>query len=295
MARRDVEFQANGVTLRGWIYTPDSGTGPFPGVVLAHGFSGVKEQGLDGYAEAIASKGIVTMAYDHRCLGSSDGQPRQDIDPIAQIRDFRQAITFLQQQDEVDADRMGIWGTSYTGAQVLMIAGVDWRVKAVVAQVPLISGYRNMMRLMPNDALPGFYDALAAERVHLINGGEPNVMQMCSDDPTAPVAFPGSTTYEYLTTKLVAENWKNEVTVRSLDYCLEFDVRPYLERIGPASTLMIVAEQDTTTPTDEALAAFNQITGPKELKIIPGHHYRSYVEEFEQTSQAAAEFFARTL
>ena len=295
MPKRAVEFNANGVTLRGTFFTPESGSGPFPAVVFAHGFSGVKEQALEDYAEVCSQHGMAALAYDHRCLGESDGEPRQDIDPIQQARDFRQAITYVQSLDEVDAERIGIWGSSYTGAQVLMLGAVDHRVKAIVSQVPLISGYRNLMRLIPNDAVPDLLKQLDAERVHLLNGGTPNVMQMCSDDPNVPHAFPGETTYRYLTEKLTAPNWKNEVTVRSIDWSLEFDVTQYLDRIGPTPLLMIVATEDTTTPTDEALKAFHKVTGPKELKLISGHHYLSYVENFDVTSQAAADFFAANL
>ena len=295
MAKRAVEFNANGVTLRGSFFTPDSGSGPFPAVVLAHGFSGVKEQALERYAEVICNGGVAALAYDHRCLGSSDGQPRQDIDPITQARDFRQAITFTQSLKEVDADRIGIWGSSYTGAQVLMLGAVDRRVKALVSQVPLISGFRNLLRAIPYDSYPDLLRMLDAERVHLLSGGKPNVMQMCSDDPAVPCAFPGETTHRYLTKVMTAPNWKNEVTVRSIDWLIEFDVTQYLERIGPTPVLMIVATEDTTTPTDEALTAFHKITGPKQLKLINGHHYLSYVENFDVTSKAAAEFFAENL
>ncbi len=92
-----------------------------------------------------------------------------------------------------------------------------------------------------------------------------------------------------------ADNWKNEVTVRSIDWSLEFDVTQYLDRIGATPLLMIVATEDTTTPTDEALKAFHKVTGPKELKLIDGHHYLSYVENFDVTSKAAAEFYAANL
>lgn len=295
MSKRAVEFNANGVTLRGTFFTPDSGSAPFPTVVFAHGFSGVKEQALEDYARVCSEHGVAALAYDHRCLGASDGEPRQDIDPIQQARDFRQAITYVQSLDEVDAERIGVWGSSYTGAQVLMLGAVDPRVKAVVSQVPLISGYRNLMRLIPSDAVPDLLAMLEAERTHLLNGGEPNLMKMCSDDPTEPHAFPGETTFRYLTKVMPAPNWRNEVTVRSIDYSLEFDVTQFLDRIGATPVLMIVATEDTTTPTDEALKAYHQITGPKELKLIDGHHYLSYVENFDVTSQAAAEFYARTL
>ena len=71
--RRDVEFQADGVTLCGWLYKPSKGKKPFPTVVMAHGFSGVKEMALDKYAESFVKKGLAVLVYDNRCLGKSGG------------------------------------------------------------------------------------------------------------------------------------------------------------------------------------------------------------------------------
>ena len=85
--RSDIEFVANGTTLRGWLYVPDDGDRPFPCVVMAYGFSAVKEQTLPQLAEVFADAGLACRVFDHCCLGESDGEPRQDIDPVAQARD----------------------------------------------------------------------------------------------------------------------------------------------------------------------------------------------------------------
>ena len=100
--RRDIEFNADGVTLRGWFYTPDTGKGPFPVVVMAHGFTATKEMTLDRYAEVFAAGGVAALVYDNRCLGDSDGLPRHDVDPVAQRRDYRCAITYAQSLSVVD-------------------------------------------------------------------------------------------------------------------------------------------------------------------------------------------------
>ena len=120
--RQDVEFDAEGVTLRGWLYTPDGAGGPAPTVVMAHGFSAVKEMYLDRFAEAFASAGLAALVFDNRNFGASDGEPRQEIDPWAQVRDYRHAITYAETRDEVDAGRIGIWGSSYSGGHVLVWA-----------------------------------------------------------------------------------------------------------------------------------------------------------------------------
>src|SRR5262245_2734249 len=121
MNRSDIEFQSSGVTCRGWLTTPERNSGPFPAVVMAHGFSAVKEMRLDRFADAFAAAGLASVAFDCRGLGSSDGEPRQDLLPEAQIDDYRSAISFARSLPEIDAERIGIWGTSYSGAHVLVV------------------------------------------------------------------------------------------------------------------------------------------------------------------------------
>src|SRR5246127_3892755 len=114
MARRDIEFDAEGVTLRGWFYPAVGSNGPGPAVVMAHGFSAVKAMYLDSFAEVFAAAGLNVLVFDNRCFGASDGEPRQEIDPWAQARDYRHAITYAGSLPEVDAGRIGIWGSSYS-------------------------------------------------------------------------------------------------------------------------------------------------------------------------------------
>jgi uncharacterized protein len=79
--RKDIAFKTtDGTTLRGWHYLPDD-SGKHPTVVMAHGFSAVKEMYLDKYAEAFAEAGLAVLVYDNRNFGASDGEPRQEIDP----------------------------------------------------------------------------------------------------------------------------------------------------------------------------------------------------------------------
>ena len=94
MARRDIELNAEGVTLRGWFYEAEGASGAAPTVVMAHGFAAVKEIYLDLYAEAFAAAGLNVLVYDNRNLGASDGEPRQEVDPQLQVRDYRHAITY---------------------------------------------------------------------------------------------------------------------------------------------------------------------------------------------------------
>src|SRR6202046_648178 len=95
--RKDIEFKTeNGVTLRGWHYVPDGRQGKAPTIVMAHGFSAVKEMYLDRFAEEFAKHGLAALVYDNRNFGASDGHIRQEIDRWQQVRDYRDAITFAE-------------------------------------------------------------------------------------------------------------------------------------------------------------------------------------------------------
>src|ERR1044071_10524044 len=108
MERRDVEFDAEGTALRGWFYPGADAAGPAATVVMAHGFSAVKEMSRDSFAEVFAAAGLNVLVYDNRNFGASDGEPRQEIDPWAQARDYRHAITFAQTLAAGASDRIGV-------------------------------------------------------------------------------------------------------------------------------------------------------------------------------------------
>src|ERR1700722_6464477 len=129
--RKDIEFKTqDGLTLKGWHYLPDRLSGKVPTIVMAHGFSAVKEMYLDKFAEAFAAAGLNALVYDNRNFGDSDGTPRLEIDPWAQVRDYRHAIPYAITLPETDASRIGIWGSSYSGGHVLVVGAIDRRVKA---------------------------------------------------------------------------------------------------------------------------------------------------------------------
>ena len=101
--RRDIEFTSGGETVRGWLYTPERGNGPFPVVVMAGGWCYVKELVQPHVAQQFADTGLAAILFDYRNFGSSDGTRRQHIDPNAQIEDYRNAISFAETLAEVDS------------------------------------------------------------------------------------------------------------------------------------------------------------------------------------------------
>jgi len=283
--RIDVEFEGHGgVTLRGWMYVPEAATDAVPGVVMAHGFSGVKEQGLDRYAEVFCEAGLVALVYDHRNFGASDGEPRQLINPWAQARDYRHAIGWLAGRPEVDADRLAVWGTSYSGGQVVVLGAVDERVKAVVSNVPF-TGYPGVDYENAVGRSDGIREALFDESGRgLADVGE--VM-----GPITLVGEPGSDQESMFgegdasdlflgTDENGVSSWQNFVNVQNAvagdppwdpGYSFSHLVVPLL---------MVVASQDTVAPADLALASFERSPEPKQLHIVDCTHFAAYDGEY---------------
>lgn len=290
--RREIEFDAEGALLRGWFYLPDDADSHVPTIVMAHGFSAVKEQYLDDFAQAFASSGLGALVFDNRNFGASDGEPRQEIDPIQQIRDYRHAITFARTLSEVDRDRIAVWGTSFSGGHVLVVGAIDRRVRCVVSQVPTISGSSAALRRMRADLVPNLLAAFDADRDARFAGEPPATIPVVAEDDKTPCALPGKEAWDFFTQSMArAPSYRNEITLRSGEMAREYEPGVYAPRISPTPLLMIVAKEDWVTPADLALNAFESALHPKKLLLLSGGHFVPYVDQFKESSSAAIAWF----
>ncbi len=182
--QRATSFYSEGCKIAADLYLPDAGAQDMPAVVLAHGFSGVKELLLPAYGNRLAAAGFVTLAFDYRGFGGSEGE-RGRLVPLEQMADIRNAITFLQTLPEVNADAIGLWGSSFGGANSLRVAAVDGRVKAVVAQLTFASGERMVTGKMSPDERRKLADALKKAREREVTKNRPLRLppgQLITDD-----------------------------------------------------------------------------------------------------------------
>ena len=293
MARRDIEFDAEGTTLRGWFYPAEGASSSAPVIVMAHGLSAVKEMYLDEYAEAFSQAGLAALVFDNRNFGTSDGEPRQEIDPVAQVRDYRHAITYAIGLPEVDRNRVGVWGSSYSGGHALVLGAIDQRVKAVVSQVPLVSGYENIRSLVRSDLIGGFRDMFDADREARFRGEARQTVPAVSEDPAGPAAMPTADSYRWFTEthEQRAPSWRNEITLRSVEMLREYEPDSYVQRIAPTPLLVLVAEDDVLTPTELTLATYQKAREPKKLVILPGGHFDAYSKGVDASLGPAREWF----
>lgn len=137
--RRDVTFSSDGTPCAAWLYLP-TGTANPPVIVMAHGFAGFRELRLDAYAERFAQAGYAVLVFDYRHWGASGGEPRRVLDISRQHADWRAAVAYVKQLDEVDGNRVVGWGTSFAGGHVLHLAARDRQFAAAIVQVPHVNG-----------------------------------------------------------------------------------------------------------------------------------------------------------
>lgn len=297
--RHDVTFVSEGLSCAGWLYVPDDleGGDQRPAVVMAHGFSAVKEMYLENFAEKFVEAGLVALVFDYRFFGDSEGEPRGRLFPAEQHEDYRNAISWVSRRPEVDPDRIGVWGSSYSGAHVLHLAAFDRRIKAVVSQVPLVDGWANAQRLMRPDVFAGFHEMLAQDRLSRYEGNESVRIPVVAPEGE-PSALPTPESYEWFTQtgQHIAPNWRNEVSLESMERFLEYNPAANIRRISPTPLLMVVAGNDTLTPTDLAIAAYERALEPKSLVITRGAHFDAYTEPgLSETAIPAVQWFERHL
>ncbi len=269
---------------------------------MAHGFSATRTMALDAYAQRFADVGLAVLAYDHRNLGASDGEPRQEINPWAQTRDFLRAVDWLGARVEVDAERIGLWGSSYSGGEVVVAAAADRRVRAVVANVPFVGlpgvDYSTDLDARADALLAALADSSAASPADTVDDvlgpfavvDEEGVdLPAFLNDPAAPPWFLGEG-------RRPGSGWVNRVTVAGIRSTPSWDPGVCVHRVAPTPLLLLVALEDALVDAEIAIAAHARAGSTAEIVFLEGHHFAPYSGAgFDRAAGAAADWFLRGL
>jgi uncharacterized protein len=288
VSARDVRFYSEGIQCYGRVFTPKGfdAQSKIPGVVLAPDW-GETAASIENYAANFASRGLVAMVTDYRGWGKSGGFlqtvdavktddrlrfsqmtarvriRRKRLIPQQQILDIRNALFYLQGEPGVDRTRVGVWGAGMAGGHVVVIAASDARVKAAVAQAPIIEGKDTPKKASAPTGL-----LLKAEQKRARTGQ--------SIASTGTTAEPG--------TRLALAEY-----------------HPFwnLEQIPQTTAILfVIAEKDGTVKNEtNAVAASKLIKGPTDVVSIPGanHLQINSGAAFEAAAKAAADWFLRHL
>ena len=292
--RRDVGFEVAGCRVRGWLYRPETAAPPHPCVVMTHGLGGAKELVLEAYARRYAAAGFATLTFDYRCHGESEGGPRQLVWVPQQLEDLEAAVAFARGCEEIDPERIAIWGTSAGGGYGLTLAARDPRIAAVVSHVPALdpeasyrafrerAGLGFLLRLLVHGQRDMIRKRLGRPPHYIPLVGRPGTLAVMNTEDAhdffARYAPPGH---------------PNRV-------CARFLLRPYrpLADAGRVRcpVLLQLADRDTLAPPvgGEKLAA---VLGDRvEVQRFPGGHFEPYVgAQFERAVGEQIEFFRKHL
>ena len=297
--QRTTCFESKGLKCSVTFYTPDqvASGDRFPAIVMAHGIGLTKEMGLPQFAEKFVQAGFVVSLFDYRYQGVSEGKHRGQMLPTEQQEDFRNAITWTQLQSEVDPERIGLWGFSYSGGHALHLAAFDPRVKAIVAQMPTVNAFLNSRRLTSPLELHELTKILSQDRVKRYQTGEVSYFPLVAP-PGQPcfLATPDAFTWVESAKSASEGRWENRLTFESIEHCLYYEPVPHLEAIFPTPLCLITGEKDFLSPADLTADVHARAMEPKSLTILKGGHFDGFQGEgFEIASTTALRWFEKYL
>src|ERR1700753_1369560 len=292
MQREDGWFNSGSDRVSAWLYRPAS-DGDAPLLVMAHGLGAVRTMRLDAYAERFCAAGYACLVFDYRNFGDSEGAPRQLLDIRMQLQDWTVAVAYARTLPGIDANRIGLWGTSFSGGHVIATAARLPGIAAVVSQCPFTDSVASLGAVNP--LISTRLTALAARDLLGARFGATPVMVPTAGPPgevalmTSPDAYPG-----FLALVPKGVELRNEVAAR-----IGLKLLPYrpgrLAAKAPCPTLFCICENDSVAPSGPTRKY--AATAPRgEVKLYPEGHFEIYVgDAFERVLADQLEFLERNL
>ncbi|GKZ17712.1 hypothetical protein AbraIFM66951_009612 [Aspergillus brasiliensis] len=274
-SKQRVEFKTlDGLTLRGDLYPAESRG---PAIILTPGFHLVKEILVSDIALQYQRNGITALAYDPRNYGDSEGQPRNHVDPIRNVTDYSDALTYLKGLPIVDPNKIAFWGASWSGAVCLGAASLDPRAKLVISVCPMIQD------INPSPASMKMLKNAMKDRESTVRGNPPFYVPVVNEEGKNPVGFgPAYSKEDYELSqrarKTVAPNFSPEMTLQSYFQLVQYDPVSTMRFLSPnTAAMLLIPELDEISPAHLQRQIYDNVPGPKKLFWAPGQPHRGVV------------------
>jgi len=238
---------------------------------------------LDEYARAFADAGFAALAYDHFGFGASDGEPRQWPEPGLQLQGYRDAIAWLADRPGIEPGRIGVWGSSWSGGQAIVLAAQAVPIRCAVAQVPTFgAGAPARSRATIATMERAVAEGRTADTIPVVRDSAEGLGLLFNDQAAAWFARVSAQR---------APSWRNEVGIGAL-------LEPFapIDHLPDARVplLLIVASDDRLTPPAQGVAVARTVAGVEVVQLA-GDHFAAYEAGFAASSGAAVDFFRRHL
>ncbi|GAB2768480.1 alpha/beta hydrolase [Nocardioides salsibiostraticola] len=283
MNRSDVTFLSAGTTCAAWHYASPlkayETDGGRPCVVMAHGFSGTRDAGLEGYARGFAAAGLDVLLFDYRGFGGSQGDMAQHVDYRGQRDDYRAAVAAARRLRGVDPDRIVLWGTSYSGGHVLNVAAHDQRIAAVLSLTPAVDGLPVLAMIVKSHGV-GKLLALTSAGLRDRFGRRPVMLPAVGPASSSAVIAKDGALEDF--TAVVGPMWRNEVRARcTLDVALN---RPITDVAKISAPLLIQGgDHDSVVSTSAGQKAARKAVSTAEVRNYPVDHFDVYADPWLST------------
>ncbi|WP_043634654.1 alpha/beta hydrolase [Chromobacterium haemolyticum] len=263
-----------GITLAADLYRPKNTSGKLAAIAVGGPFGAVKEQSSGLYAQTMAERGFVTLAFDPSYTGESSGEPRNVASPDINTEDFSAAVDFLGLQPNVNRERIGIIGICGWGGMALNAAAVDKRIKAVVACTMydmtrvMSKGYNDSVTLAQRRQM---LEQLSLQRWQDTKKGTPAYQPPYNELKGGEAQFLVDYHDYYRTPRgyhARAVNSGNSWTQTTPLSFMNMPILTYIAEISPCPILFIHGEKAHSRYFSET--AYAAAAQPKELMIIPG-------------------------
>lgn len=295
-----ITFDSHGVRCEAWRLTARSEalttTAGRPCVVMAHGFGATRDAGLLPFAERFADAGADVMVFDYRGFGTSDGWPRQDVDHRRHREDYRSAVAAARELDGVDPERIVLWGSSYSGGHVIVVAAGDPRVAGVISQGAAMDGlaaFRGVQQTSGSGKALSLTAAGLKDLARWATRREPGLVPIVGEPgTTAVISAPGAVAgYR----NIMGPTFRNEMCARGI---LRIAAnRPVRHAAGVSCpTLLVIAESDNIAPVASVHEVARRLGDRAETVSFDCGHFDIYVDEvFEPNVSAQVTFLEKVL
>jgi uncharacterized protein len=293
MPSQPVSFFSEGIRLRGDLFLPEDLTEEErrPGIVLCHGYTGVRTLYLPDNARVLTEAGYVVLTFDYKGWGDSEG-PKSRLSPYGRVIDSQAALTFLGMQPMVDTERLALYGTSYGGATVVWTAAIDARVRCVVSVVGVGNGRRWMRSVRRPDEFADLVERGAADRIRRVTTGESEFAErteiLLSDRQSAALAAAA---------RAGLPSAVSQIPLEFIDDTLDFHPEWVVDKIAPRPLMLITTDKDRLVPPEESAELFRRAGEPKRLIVLRGFgHYEVYAGDcFRQVMEHALGWYREYL
>lgn len=293
MQTENVEFFSEGVRLRGLLRLPDRlPAEPMAAVVQGPGWLGLADaQTYVPWHEGLTAAGYAVLAFDYRGFGRSEGE-RGWVRPEWQLQDILNAVTYLETRPEVHPRRIGSLGIGGSGGgNAILAAGVDERIRCVVAQTVVADGRDWLHRMRREYEWVEYLRRIEADRRRWVLEGDGEKV-----DPRQELMIETPERREVGAKRDVDAKIEPEFYFRSADYIMRYRPIDVVHRVAPRALLITAVEDDVVTPEDHAVALYERAGAPKKLILQRDtSHYRSYTTNYAALMPQFLDWYDRYL